>query len=220
MAFVLQTDAFIEREQLALRCGLPSFHLAHARQGLETEFVPLTEQRYRLLAQSQRLGGVVPQRIQIDQTGVGRSHGGGQDQPGLRDFNLGRALLRDGRRQRRAVLAPEVQFPAQIQRRETVIVPSMRQRLRRDQVVVALPALVEQDIAGDLGHPCRTGELRGSQWQPPVSLARDRGQATRAMPPRSVRRVAGPDRRATIHRPARPPPGRRKTVRSRAVQPL
>jgi hypothetical protein len=39
----------------------------------------------------------------------------------------------------------------------------VRQRLRRDQVVVALPALVEQDVAGDLGHPCRTGDLSGGR---------------------------------------------------------
>src|SRR6202042_1992538 len=44
----LQANALIDREEVALRCRLPRLDLAHTCQGLETEIVPLAEERHGL----------------------------------------------------------------------------------------------------------------------------------------------------------------------------
>jgi hypothetical protein len=114
-AVPLQSDVLVDSEQLCLRCVLSSLDLAHAGQILQTELVTLTEQLDRLGAQSQRRLGRIPDGKQMNQIGVGRGHRGRQDQAGLRDLGLCGQLFRRGRSQRRAVLAPEIQFPRQIQ---------------------------------------------------------------------------------------------------------
>ncbi len=146
----LQANAFIDREEVALRCGLPRLDLTHTRQGLETEIVPLAEQGHGLGSNRQRLRGVVPQGVQMHQPGVGRSHRGREDQAGLRHFDLRGPLLGDCCSQCRAVLAPEIQFPGQIHRGHPVVVPALGQRGFRDEVVVALLLLRESGRAGHL----------------------------------------------------------------------
>ena len=64
-------------------------------------------------------------------------------------------LLGERGGQCRAVLAPEVELPGQIERRQPIVVPALRQRLRRDEVVVALLFL------GDRGAPGHFRDARG-----------------------------------------------------------
>jgi hypothetical protein len=49
----LQRNAFVDGQQLRLRRRLPRLDLAHAGQGLETEFVTLAEQLDGLGVQGQ-----------------------------------------------------------------------------------------------------------------------------------------------------------------------
>ena len=95
----------------------------------------------------------------MNETGVLRSHGSRQDQTGLCHLDLSSPLLRESGCERRSVLAPEVQFPGQIQRRKTVVVPALWQGLTRNEVVVALLSFVEQGIAGHLGDTRRARAL-------------------------------------------------------------
>ena len=125
----LQANALIDREEVALRCRLPRLDLTHTGQGLETEIVPLAEERHGLGSNSQRVCRVVPQRVEMHEPGVGRGYRGREDQAGLRHFDLCSSLFRDGRCEGCAVLAPEIQFPGQIHRGQTIVVPALGQRL-------------------------------------------------------------------------------------------
>ena len=116
----------------------------------------LAEQGDRLHAQRKRVGRVVTQRIEMQETGVGGGDRGREDQSRLCDLDLGRALLRDGGRQCGAVLAPEVELIGHVEGGGAIAVPALWQGLARNQEVVALLGL------GDLGGRRHLGQARGA----------------------------------------------------------
>ncbi len=95
----------------------------------------------------------------MNEAGVLRGHGSRQDQTDLCYLDLSRPLHRESGCEGRSVLAPEIQFPGQIQRRKPVVVPALWQGLTRNEIVIALLAFVEQGIAGHLGKPRRARPL-------------------------------------------------------------
>ena len=92
----------------------------------------LAEQGDCLHTQRERVGRVVTQRIEMQETGVGGGDRGREDQSRLGDLDLRSALLGDGGRQCRPVLAPEVELIGHVERSGAIAVPALRQGLTRN----------------------------------------------------------------------------------------
>src|SRR5580693_1159564 len=101
----------------------------------------LAEQGDCLLAQGKRVGRVVAQRIKMQETCVSRGDRGREDQSRLRDLDFGGVLLRNGGRQRGAVLSPEVELIGHVEGGGAIAVPAIWKSLPRNQEVVALLGL-------------------------------------------------------------------------------
>ena len=145
----------------------------------------------------------------MHEPGVGRGYRGREDQAGLRHFDLCSSLFRDGRCEGCAVLAPEIQFPGQIHRSQTIVVPALGQRLFRDEVVVALLLFRETRRTGHLrdARGMRALNLSHRRVQPRLGKVEVRGTAQRLL-----------DERIELRIPVGTPPSIPRPRRSRSCE--
>ena len=96
--------------------------------------------------------------MQAREFGIGRCDGRGQRQPCLGLVGTRRVGFGCGGSQRRAIPAPQIQIPREIQGRTTIVVPALRRQRARRDVVVALLLLGDGRVRVDLGF---RGGVRG-----------------------------------------------------------
>ncbi len=138
MPVLLQQDLLFDRQHFGVAAGAARIRLAHAAAGFEAIVEALREQRCRLGAQFLRRFRGVERGVQPRELGVAGSDASRQDQARLVRIRARGHRLRSCRRERRAILAPEVELPGEIQRGPAVVVPTLRRHLARSQVVLAV----------------------------------------------------------------------------------
>jgi hypothetical protein len=124
--------------------------LALLALGVEAVGDAVADQLAGFLLQAHGAGGDVALGIEAGEVGVGGGDVGGEHQPRLGGVGLRRAGLGGGGGHGRAVLAPEVQLPAEVEAQEAVVVVALRHELRRDPQVVALLHLLDAGGGGEV----------------------------------------------------------------------
>ena len=140
-AVALQPDLFFGLKQIAFGAGPTCIGFAQAALGLKAIGKALREQGGGLAANFHRACGGVTGCEQSGQFHVVGRDGGGQAQTRLRELSAAGFGFRGGSGQRSAVLAPEVEFPADIQCCPAVILPAFRGHKLGRQVVGTLALL-------------------------------------------------------------------------------
>ena len=125
-AVALQADLFVEREQLGLGAGQARLGLAQRALGFEAVGEALVEERDGPRTHLHRRRERVARGEQARQFRIVAGDGGGKAQPSLGEFGATGFDLRRCRRQTRAVLAPEIEFPVEIEGGLAVVVPTLR----------------------------------------------------------------------------------------------
>ena len=146
----LQADLFVELQQRALGGRAPGVGLAHAGAVFHPVVEALGQQGGGLAAHLDRLQRRVAAGEQPAQLGVGAGDARRQQQACLGPFGLAGLALGGRCRQRGAVAAPEVELPAEVQRRAAVVVPAVGFLRAREQVVVAELFLGDRGVGAEL----------------------------------------------------------------------
>lgn len=128
-AWRVEADAFVHAQQLALGAGQQGFGLLDAAAGFQPARKTFGEQLRAVPTHGQRRFISVPHCIQPGQVGVAGGDGARQRQPGL--GRVGAAGFQVGGRggQTRAVAAPEVDFPTEIEGGAADLIPVARAAL-------------------------------------------------------------------------------------------
>ena len=146
----LQVDRFVHAQQVGFGHCPPRLHLFDAAGGFQTVEATLVEQLQRFLAHLQRRFGGIALAQQAFEFSVGRSEGGGQRDARLRSVGFGRIQFGGSGGQCRPVLAPEIDFVAEVQCGLGFVVVILGYEVSRHAVVVTLLHVIQRSIGADL----------------------------------------------------------------------
>src|SRR5581483_1968404 len=137
-AIALQAELLGERDDIGFGRRAARLRRAHAGERLEPILVALAEEFSGLGAHVARRRRGIERGVQPRELGICGGDRCGERDARLRFVGARGVRFRSGGGKRRAVLAPEVELPGEVERGTPVVVPALRRGRGRRQIVAAL----------------------------------------------------------------------------------